>query len=46
MTKMFGWPWRSEVNAICRPVGDHVGSASIPRFHVSRRTAPVAMLIT
>ena len=43
---MWGAPPRSETHAIWRPVGDQVGSVSMPACRVSRRMTPVARLRT
>ena len=46
ITNTWGVPVRSEMNAISRPVGDHVGSVSMPAWRVSRLSVPVASVST
>ena len=41
ITQIWGDPERSEVKAISRPVGDQVGSVSMPRLLVSCRKSEV-----
>ena len=46
MTQICGPPERSDVNATCVPVGDHVGVESAAELFVSRRVPEPSRFIT